>query len=325
MAANGHWRLILLSDFQCPEPPASTRLQRSWHKLQRVFGITDESDTNNGSTLPDYAGFNRTPAVKALDHGLKGWPGQTREVRFLLDPPFSATADIARDWAEWRQWPCLQPPTITQLVSADVEAWWQSQQVRGPWLIDDISRYFLRTATGMRFLRCLLMQLVQGAFGTGLVVCNSWTYRFITQGFDPGLSAVYCFAPATPGLLRELGIKGAERQLTRLAARARGNAGVALALWKAELEQPPLPHIPASMHDNEGFVLYALLLHGGLNEAALQQVLPMLAPEQLAASLLRMLAAGLVAREQTRWHISPVAYGEVREFLAGRDHCLDEF
>lgn len=326
MAVDAHWRLIPLSDFQCPAPPASTRLQRGWHTLQRVLGVTEEPEVGNTEDLPADAGFNREPAVSALDRFLKDWPDESKEVRFLLEPPFSAVADVARDWATWRQWPRLEPPTTAQLLTADVSAWWQVQQVRGPWLIDDLTCYFLRTARGMSFLRRLLIQLAQGAFGPGLVVCNSWTYRFITAGFDPGLTAVYCFAPATPALLRELGIEATERQLLRLTATARGNAGVALALWKAQHNtSPSLPHVPASTDDNDAFVLYALLLHRGLSEPMLQQVLPMLSAEQLAACLLRLLASGLVAQHQAGWQISPVAYGEVREFLAGRDHCLDDF
>ncbi|WP_107851739.1 hypothetical protein [Oceanimonas marisflavi] len=326
MAGNTHWQVIQLSEYRCPDPPASTRLQRVWHRLQRLLGMTETPDMESAAALPDYSEFNRMPAVTALDRYLKGWPGTQREVRFLLDPPFSATAEIARDWAEWRQWPRLTPPTQEQLNGAQVDAWWAGQGVRGPWLIDDLARYFLRTARGMAFLRILLVQLVQGGFGSGLVVCNSWTYRFIVQAFELSLPNMHCFAPATPALLRELGIQGDDRQLARLAARSRGNSGVALALWSAEYgHDQALPRMPAGADDTTAFVLYALLLHRGLGEQGLQQVLPMLAPDQLAACLLRLACVGLVQRDGTCWRISPVAYGEVREFLAGRDHCLDDF
>ncbi|WMC11939.1 hypothetical protein PU634_06105 [Oceanimonas pelagia] len=325
MAGNTHWRLITPDQYHCPEPPASTRLQRGWHRLQRLLGVAGRPNDDNAGQLPDHGEFNRLPAIRALDAFLKGWPGDSREVRFLLDPPFSTTASIARDWAEWRQWPRLTPPTRAQLNEANVMAWWQGQQVRGPWLIDDLARYFLRTARGMVFLRRLLVLLVQGAFGTGLVVCNSWTYRFVVQGFEPGIGAVYCFAPASAALLRELGVKGTERQLARLAARARGNAGVALALWGGQHEQQALPQIPVWADDNAAFILYALLLHRGLDEPGLQQVLPIMAPERLAARLLRLAGAGLVQQNSTGWQVSPAAYGEVREFLAGREHGLDDF
>ena len=326
MAGNTHWQLIQLSEYRCPDPPASTRLQRVWHRLQRLLGMTETPDMESAAALPDYSEFNRMPAVTALDRYLKGWPGTQREVRFLLDPPFSATAEIARDWAEWRQWPRLTPPTPEQLMTADVAGWWKAQQVRGPWVIDDLARYFLRTAQGMTFVRILLVQLVQGGFGPGLVVCNSWTYRFVTRAFALSLPEVYCFAPASPALLRELGIKASDRQLTRLAARARGNAGVALALWAEEHgQQQSPPQIPPWADDKAAFILYALLLHRGLGEQGLQQVLPMLAPDQLATCLLHLACVGLVQRDGTCWRISPVAYGEVREFLAGRDHCLDDF
>ncbi|NHI00525.1 hypothetical protein [Oceanimonas sp. MB9] len=320
------WQLITLSEFACPAPPASSRLRQGLRRLGRVLGWRQEADGGEHTEVPDFEGFDRDPALEALSAFCQDWPQARPEVRFLLDPPFSGSAAIARDWAERRGWPVLQPPDEAELLAQRVDDWWARQGVRGPWLLDDLARYFLRTPNGMVFLRALLVRLLQGEFGSGLVVCNSWLCRFVAQGFELVLPHCYCFAPATPALLQALGIRAKARRLEALAAEARGNPGVALALWATDHQQQiPRPELPAEAGDVAAFVFYALLLHNGLTPLQLLRVLPMLAPEQLAAWLQRLEYCGQLVLRGERWQLSPVAYPQVRDFLAGRDHCLDDF
>ncbi|MDP5291123.1 hypothetical protein Q9290_02265 [Oceanimonas sp. CHS3-5] len=321
------WQVIELCDFVCPAPPASSRLRRGLRRLGRLLvGHHDEPESGLDGRVPSHENFDRQPAVAALARWAEHWPGTRAEVRFLLDPPFSGTADMARDWAGKRRWPCLSPPDESELAGADVSGWWRRQGVHGPWLLDELARYFLRTPTGMTFLRDLLVRLLEGKLGSGLVVCNSWTYRFIHQAFALVLPHPCCLAPVTPHMLQPLGLKGAGRKLAALTADARGNAGVALALWTADhADNGGRPELPTEADDTTAFVLYALLLHGGLEPKRLQWVLPMLGPERLAASLQRLEYCGQVVWQGTRWQLSPAAYPAVREFLASRDHCLDDF
>ncbi|MCT7655629.1 hypothetical protein MBH78_15035 [Oceanimonas sp. NS1] len=105
------WQLITLSEFACPAPPASSRLRQGLRRLGRVLGWRQEADGGEHTEVPDFEGFDRDPALEALSAFCQDWPQARPEVRFLLDPPFSGSAAIARDWAERRGWPVLQPPT----------------------------------------------------------------------------------------------------------------------------------------------------------------------------------------------------------------------
>ncbi|AEY02028.1 hypothetical protein GU3_11365 [Oceanimonas sp. GK1] len=326
MGDNDGWQLIEAASFESPASPASSRVRRGLRRLGRLLGRGDEADSGFEGGAPTHDNFDRRPAVAALTRWAEDWPDTGPGVRFLLDPPFSGTAHIARDWAGERRWPRLAPPDEQELATADVAGWWRRQGVHGPWLMDSLARCLLRTPAGLRFLRALLVRLLEGEFGPGLVVSNSWTHRFIIQAFELVLPHPHCFAPVTPALLGTLGIRGSTRQLTALAADARGNAGVALALWAAEHgDNGGRPELPAEADDTTAFVLYALLLHDGLASGPLQQVLPMLGGARLAACLQRLEYCGQVELRGACWRVRPAAYPAVREFLAGRDHCLDDF
>lgn len=323
---HSHWQLIPHQQFCCPAPPASTRLRQGWHRLLRLLGLGEEAPPERQDPLPDYRGFDRAPAVAAMDRFFDDWPEPgDGSVWFLLDPPYSGSAAIARDWAHQRGWARLSPPLATELEAADLPGWWRRQGVSGPWLVDDLARYLLRTTGGMGFLRALMVWLLQAKdHGPGLVVCDSWLLGFIDHGLGLAPPRLCRFAPATPGLLRQLGIRGDDRALARLAARARGNVGLALAIQAAEQDsEQSLPEPPANADDLTAFVLHALLLHRGLLPDEVRQVLPGFAGERLACCLLRLEQGGLVQQRQGRWRVRVFAYPAVREFLAARDMCLD--
>ncbi|PSJ47666.1 hypothetical protein C7H85_02210 [Zobellella endophytica] len=329
MSEANHWQLIPADDFVCPVPPAVTRFQQGWQRLLRLLGLRsqDPVDDGEGAEPPDYQGFDRAPAVAALTGHLADWIAAGEGgVCFLLDPPFSGTAAIARDWAGRLDWRRLTPPDEAQIRAVDVEAWWRQQQRHGPWLIDDLARYLLRTASGLRFVRALLPRLLHGELGQGLLVCDSWTFAFIQRAWPLRPPRVYCFAPAGPALLRQLGIRATDKPLSRLAARARGNPGLALALWACRLDETQaLPELPVEADDTTAFVLFSLLLHRGLGGEGLQQVLPVVAPDQLNVQLLRLEQCGIVLRQDGGWRLRVHAYLAVRDFLAARDYLLDAF
>lgn len=330
MTDHNHWQLIRAVDFRCPAPPTVTRLQHGWRLMLRIFGLSgkDRVEQGDNTALPGYREFERERAAGVLDAYVTDWlEGDDKTVSFLLDPPFSGTAAIARECA-WKQgWMILTPPDIELIREVQVDKWWQQQRLySGPWLIDNLARYLLRSTDGLRFIRALLPRLIQGEFGKGLVVCDSWTFAFLQRIWPLDLSRVYCFAPAGQELLRQLGLKGSDRQLGRLAAQARGNVGVALALWACHLDKSrQLPELPIDEEESSAFILFALLLHRGLSGQALQLVLPTMAPDQLNIQLLRLAQFGIIERNKEHWRLSVYGYLAVREFLSSRDYLLDGF
>ncbi|ATG73872.1 hypothetical protein AN401_08380 [Zobellella denitrificans] len=329
MTEQNHWQLIPAQDFCCPSPPAVTRLRQGWLRLLRLLRLhaAEAEPEQEEADLPDYQAYDRRPAVAALDERLGSWRQEAQAgACFLLDPPYSGTAAIARDWADLHGWRTLTPPNTTSLERADVEQWWRGQRGSGPWLIDDLARYLLRTVEGMDFVCALLPRLLQGELGQGLVVCDSWMFAFVGRAWPLRLPRVYCFAPVGPGLLRQLGVRASDKVLCRLAARARGNPGLALALWTVERQaKQELPELPSEADDVTAFVLYTLLLHRGLGVALLQRVLPVVSPDLLNVQLLRLEQCGIVLREEERWRVSIHGYLVVRDFLTERDFWPDGF
>ncbi|MFD1009584.1 MULTISPECIES: hypothetical protein [Oceanisphaera] len=330
MTDKNHWQLMLAEEYQCPSPPTLTRIQLLWRRILRTFNIDDgdevEKDVN--IELADYLNFDRSAAVCALQHQLADWVTDAKpDVTFLLDPPFSGTAVIARDWTWQQGWALLTPPSMAQIREVSVDEWWQQQELHhSPWLIEDLARFLLRSVDGLRFIRVLLPRLLQGDFGQGLIVCNSWTFAFLRRTWPLNLPRVYSFAPAEPDLLMQLGIKGANKQLEQLAGESRGNIGTALALWACKKSKEQLqPSLPIEADDNTAFILYTLLLHRGLSGELIQEVLSSMAPDELNVQLLRLEQFGVVEREGEFWRLNVLGYLITRDFLASRDYLLDDF
>lgn len=329
MAEENHWQLIAVEDFQRPTLASSTRLHLWWRRLLRTLGVNRAASTQtNTDELPDYQGFDRTPAVAVLTEALAAWREEEAvEVNFLLAPPFSGTKAIAKEWAAQQAVVILKPPTLVQIQQLSLDEWWQAQATEGrPWLITELGHYWLRSIDGLNFIRALLPLLLKGDFGKGLVVCNSWSFTFLRHLWPLTLPRVYCFAPVNGALLAQLGIEGKPRQRERLAGQARGNVGVALALWStSDQEDDARPSLPLTANDSSAFILYALLVHGGLSGAVLQQVLPTLSADELQLWLLHLAELGLVECVAERWQVSVHGYLAVREFLDGRGYVLDDF
>lgn len=148
-------------------------------------------------------------------------------------------------------------------------------------------------------------------------------------------------------------------EIVQLAAHCRGNVGVALRHWRERLCCEPdadaskpngrealprtdeqtgeqaeesvwvaaeltAPVLPLGSEDDFALVLHALLLHGGLPEALLPDLLP-LSPPLCAALLYRLRNAGFVEFGEGRWHVAVLAYAAVRDLLRRRDYLVDGF
>ncbi|PRY66570.1 hypothetical protein B0H98_101564 [Vreelandella songnenensis] len=131
------------------------------------------------------------------------------------------------------------------------------------------------------------------------------------------------------------------KELQRLAAHCRGHLGVAWHYWREQLREPASRHgsedgshelwlldaladaeLPAATGDVAMLVLHALLLHGGLDDQALGDVLPFSHHEALNARL-ALTRQGIVARQDNRWQVAPLSYASVRQLLESRNYLVD--
>lgn len=93
-------------------------------------------------------------------------------------------------------------------------------------------------------------------------------------------------------------------------------------IWVRPWEQLALPALAPNAGATEALVLHALLLHNGLTEELLPQVLPLRSAEILFC-LHQLRTAGVVVRRQGIWQTTPLGYPAVRGFLANENFLLD--
>ena len=144
-------------------------------------------------------------------------------------------------------------------------------------------------------------------------------------------------------------------EIVKLAAHCRGNVGTARSYWRQRLRAIPEPEadvnaakstvpgeagpdakviwvsatlpepaLPAEANEDVAIVLHALLLHNGLTDAALREVVPL--PHHLSVAIvLRLQRQSLLEQREGRWIVSAPGYELVRQWLRGRDFLTDGF
>ncbi len=305
-------------------------------------------------------------------------------VGILVGQPFCGHADILAHWARGRSVRLLEPPTAQEILAADVQ-WLTRCCDSGPglWALPALERCYLRNANGLALVRGFLDLAFSGALGPGVIGCDSWAWAYLQricawpatpvltlQAFDGAALTTLLLQPETQptqavrflsahsgiSLLPEPedGEEDAQTpvspELRQLAARCRGNLGVAWHFWRERLRTaiepqatqtgddapPPTdaiwvapelePRAPASdAGDETALVLHALLLHNGLEAPLLATLLP-IAAAHLNLQLLHLHALGLVERQDAdRWQVTPLAYPGVRAFLRARGYLTDSF
>ena len=305
-------------------------------------------------------------------------------VGILVGQPFCGHADILAHWARGRSVRLLEPPTAQEILAADVQ-WLTRCCDSGPglWALPALERCYLRNANGLALVRGFLDLAFSGALGPRVIGCDSWAWAYLQricawpatpvltlQAFDGAALTTLLLQPETQptqavrflsahsgiSLLPEPedGEEDAQTpvspELRQLAARCRGNLGVAWHFWRERLRTaiepqatqtgddapPPTdaiwvapelePRAPASdAGDETALVLHALLLHNGLEAPLLATLLP-IAAAHLNLQLLHLHALGLVERQDAdRWQVTPLAYPGVRAFLRARGYLTDSF
>lgn len=141
-------------------------------------------------------------------------------------------------------------------------------------------------------------------------------------------------------------------ELNQLAVYCRGNVGLARMYWRERLkaepeserqyqnssrlaqdaeercvwvaDMPKEPVLPSEKDEDMVFIMHVLLLHNGLPEAVLTQLLP-LPHHRIMSLLLRLKDMGIVALHQGCWQITALGYISVRDYLRSRDYMPDGF
>lgn len=144
-------------------------------------------------------------------------------------------------------------------------------------------------------------------------------------------------------------------EIAQLAAYCRGNVGVAVHTWREWLRSEPdadesqpnastevlkkrqageesvwvsaalaEPALPCESEEDMHLLLHALLLHGGLPEALLPELLPM-SRDRAMALLLCLQHGGMVQSRGDDWYVPAAAYPTVRGLLRGQGLLTDDF
>ncbi|PHQ27567.1 hypothetical protein CLH62_04965 [Marinobacter guineae] len=277
-------------------------------------------------------------------------------------------------------WSVIVPPENLLVDDQGAREWWGRQDLSTPWVIPELADFWLRHLSGLALIRELLRRVAAGGLGPGVIGCSSWCWQFWSAYFQD-----VHFAPLTPEPLDAAGIgawfefhasqagqrtvivrmtddghyvlpmaeqgEGKKRKHSRylrdLASAARGNPGVALAIWQRSLRARPeeeaqsedpgqgvaestkvtrfwvvpfdqlgLPIVPQTQGDNIGLVLHALLLHDGLNASSLALVTGI--PEGELSFILARLARSELIEQQAAgegWMVTALGYPSIRRHL----------
>jgi hypothetical protein len=203
-------------------------------------------------------------AIRHLDTGHRALPA----VRFLVGQPYCGHTEIIERWAADRNAVVLPAPQHDTILARD-DRWFETHRPdREPWVVPALERWFLRHADGLAVVRSFLDRALSGAWGEGMIGCDSWAWMYLErvlaysgapaltlQAFDGGRLARYLFqvtcGAAEPGL-RVCSAKTGRSvlpdeetltednfepsiELRQLAAHCRGNLGTAWMYWRTRL------------------------------------------------------------------------------------------
>jgi len=325
--------------------------------------------------------------LPALRQALAEWAdagGMLGNLQVVVNPPVTNLNAVLSGWARERGWWKVEPPTYAQILEGG-QGWLDTFRYDEdkPLLIPDLGQIYLRHHNGLDLIR-RLMDWLWVRKGLCLIGCDSWSWAYLSQALQidtqlpPPLTLAACDSEHLLAWFSQLAA-GAERfgfafrqatngkyvlqphnrdaveisdYLKHLAAFARGNPGLAWAIWRSSLqyganaEVDPkalesagrdanrtiwvknlsslnLPELPGATQD-QIFVLHALLLHAGLPVKELAGLLPLSAAEIMrAVHILRN--AGLIELVGERWVVSPLGYPVVRQMLSQEGYLIDAF
>ncbi len=328
--------------------------------------------------------------AEAVVANLSEWFDASRSNRHsvftLIGPPGSDVASVICALARERNLKIFPaPPSNATLDDFDPEKYdlrAVNESVDDILVIPHLERYFLRHEDGLALVRNLTQRLMTRRV---LLGCDSWAWAFLQQaiGIEDLLGKPRTLAPFDAQRLDAWFRSSAEFEINKfrrsesdelvfpdrsgeragkqeqleataviksLAARARGNLGVALALWRASLrkdapksdesapaEQPTgnlfwvvspsdltLPQVQGGIKQLHRFILHTLLLHAGLPLSTLTSLLPF-AREEVCSCVSELRFAGVIDEQNEILRVTLTAYPKVRQDLIGDGFLADAF
>lgn len=186
-----------------------------------------------------------------------------------------------------------------------------------------------------RRLQCLLFELMKSRSKTEIHCYNAKNGKEITAASAEG--------------------EQQQKEFVELAAHCRGNVAIATTYWRESLryrpdedeawghertetdtgenrsgehvlvaEMPPDPELPIGIDEEFFLLLHAMLLHGGLLEPLLGDLLP-LSATRCRGLLGQLRQSGIARCANGRWQVRETAYAKVRRLLSSRDYLTDSF
>jgi hypothetical protein len=308
-------------------------------------------------------------------------PHPTRLVYPFVAPPGVKIDSALRTMAQQRRLCLIEPPPSNSLLNRSklepslFDA--MGKSTSEVLVMPNLERWYLRHEDGLSVLRDLLQRL---SFDRRRVLlgCDSWAWAFLQHAIgiqdqmgEPQTFASFDARRLDAWLCTMLNrqryeflqsgndqpvfssLEDAEFKVTSiiasLAANARGNPGVALALWRDCLRtrdtdgdaQPPgvdagrttiwvdpssrsMPDLLGHTDRLQRFILHSLLLHGGLSLASLCQVLPF-SSDDILRRIGGLRLAGFIEQEDDILQVSLTGYPVVRQTLQNEGMLTDAF
>lgn len=201
--------------------------------------------------------------VGALDAELEDWlelRAHEVPVQFVLFQPHTGQEDLLRQWTDRHDALWVEAPTPEQILNADPHWLGEWPNIDRLWVLPHLEHCFLRHANGLELVRRFLEWAASGRLGRGLIGCDSWGWAYLKrvspppqwspltlQAFDGERLARLFTSKRDAGghnnCVRFLNAKTGKTilcsppeqeseissELNQLAARCRGNFGMALA------------------------------------------------------------------------------------------------
>ncbi|MBJ6137164.1 hypothetical protein [Marinobacter litoralis] len=302
-----------------------------------------------------------------------------RQVSFIVAPPFSGVSEALLTLPAR----VIEAPDNLLMSEQEADHWWDEQLGEDDWVLPELASFWLRHRSGLQLLKSFFARIAQDSAGRGIVACSSWCWQFWIRYWPEIHVGPLTLAPLDSerltGWLDFLARGGNGRSMTArmtndgyyvlppktdeskekyscfaqdLANAARGNRGVAHAIWQRALRAKPeedaeqdddgtsktaecwvvpfdqlsLPGVPQGSGQQAGIVLHAIMLHSSLTLDSLERVTG-IAPVELKLLLSRFLRAELVVQdENTRaYRPTPLGYPAVRKYLQARGFSVDGF
>ncbi|WP_252107071.1 MULTISPECIES: hypothetical protein [unclassified Halomonas] len=306
-------------DWSRPAAALGDTLDRAFHEQPVVFFVTPpyggHPDIVSRWAKAHRVGLIEAPAVEELLAGEADWVMQLNEQARWALPALERCF--------------LRNHAGIQGVRVFLERALGGHLGQGVIGCDSWSYAFLKHIIGLESVPTLTLQGVEG---------EQLAEYFIGAGRGHSALTVYSARTGEPLSTESQKQRKRESDFQYLAAHCRGQLGIARSYWREQLREPVqqsegdeelwlLDALDEAELTNETgdvatLVLHALLIHSGLCDEALAEVVPFTRHEALNArmALTRM---EILSEYEGRWQVAPLSYASVRELLTSRNYLVD--